>query len=286
MSYVERLFRDFPLERFLGEYLHRLPFALPGAAESVAELGTWGTLGRMLRSPGIRAMWVRQGAWYEGPEPADADAAQALAAEGWTAIVRHAEQHDEGIGRLARDFRQTFRAEIDVHMFFTPPGQRGFTWHYDAEDVFILQTAGEKHYYLRKNTVQPWPLPETLPADMQYEREIMPLSSVVLKAGDWLYVPNGYWHRAETPRGAGETAISLAVGVASRAAIDLLALLRPRLVESMVWRQRLPLGPRGEVTEHYRTLLGTLADDLARTLRDPAVADDLVRQIVGGDTAG
>ncbi len=81
------------------------------------------------------------------------------------------------------------------------PGTPGFSWHYDAEDVFIIQTAGEKEYSLRKNTVNPWPLEETLPADMQYERELMPLMRVLLRGGDLLYIPCGYWHKAEAKGG-------------------------------------------------------------------------------------
>ena len=40
-----------------------------------------------------------------------------------------------GIGR-------DFAAPVDVHLYCTPAGQPGFGWHYDAEDVFVLQTAG------------------------------------------------------------------------------------------------------------------------------------------------
>ena len=39
----------------------------------------------------------------------------------------------------------------------------------------LCSASGRKTYSLRKNTVNPWPLEETLPADMKYEREIMPL---------------------------------------------------------------------------------------------------------------
>ena len=136
--------------------------------------------------------------------------------------MRHAERHDPRILALAKDFEREFAAPVNIHIYATPGGQFGFGWHYDAEDVFILQTTGRKEYLLRKNTVQPWPLEETLPQDMRYEREIMPLMRCALEAGDWLYIPAGYWHMAN----AEQTAISLAIGVMSHAAIEVLDLLR------------------------------------------------------------
>jgi len=63
-------------------------------------------------------------------------------------------------------------------------------------------------------------LEETIPEDMRYEREIMPLMRVLLDAGDMLYIPCGYWHRAQAVKGK-ENAISLAVRVMSRSAVDL-----------------------------------------------------------------
>src|SRR5690606_12139770 len=146
-------------------------------------------------------------------------------------------------------------------------------WHYDAEDVFIVQTAGRKEYSLRKNTVNPWPLVETIPDDMRYERELMPMMRVELRAADWLYIPCGYWHKADALPDA-DAAISLAIGVMAPAAVDLLEFLRPRLLSSLLWRQRLPtLGdaaPDGgkDVDRQLQDVCAMLADELARILRN------------------
>jgi 50S ribosomal protein L16 3-hydroxylase len=141
-----------------------------------------------------------------------------------------------------------------------------------------VQTAGEKEYFLRKNTVNPWPLEETIPADMRYERELMPLMRVVLRSGDLLYIPCGYWHRAQVPAGS-EVALSLSIGVMSKSATNVLDLLRPRLTESLLWRQRLP------VTKHlsdkegegiYLRLMGELAKDITKELTKPAFVRELM----------
>jgi hypothetical protein len=175
--------------------------------------------------------------------------------------------------------------------------------------VFIIQTAGEKEYSLRKNTVNPWPLEETLPDDMRYEREQTPLMRVRLRAGDLLYIPCGWWHKAEARGwrlGAGdleskhpspqtlapsphETAISLAIGVMSRSAMDVYDFVRKRLVDSLVWRQRLPLPgsalSREELEATYAHVFKQLASDLARTFADPRLVGEFLDRLTN-PTAG
>jgi ribosomal protein L16 Arg81 hydroxylase len=280
---TQRVFGDFPLPRFVAEYLYRFPLALQGTAGCVRDLGSWATLEALLRAPDLDLMVVRDGTQYAGDDPRDLAAAQALSREGWTILVRHAERRHQAIGDVATAFNLSFRAPVNVHIYVTPPGRHGFSWHYDAEDVFILQTAGEKEYLLRKNTVNPWPLEETLPADMRFEREQMPFMRVLLKAGDLLYVPCGYWHRADAS-GSAEAAISLAVGVMSRSAIEVFDRLRSRLLESLAWRQRLPVladpsdAAAEALVEQYRALLASLSVDLARQLNDPALVASLLEQ--------
>src|SRR5262249_27039897 len=150
-----------------------------------------------------------------------------LLAEGCTLGIRHAEKHDPGLARLAEGFRRDFASPVDVHLYCTPAGRPGFGWHYDAEDVFLLQTQGTKEWFLRKNTVNPWPLAEPPPADMRYRLELMPLLRVTLAAGDWVYIPCGYWHRTEA---GSEESISLSVGVRSPSAVDVYDYLRRQLL--------------------------------------------------------
>ena len=190
-------------------------------------------------------------------------------------MVRQAEKHNEELEALAMAFKNDFHAPVNIHIYATPAGKHGFSWHYDAEEVFIMQTSGQKEYSLRKNTVNPWPLIETIPKNMGYESEVMPLMRVLLSAGDW--------HKAEAHK-SDETAISLALGVMSPSAIDIYNYLRARLLDSLLWRQRLPVNDAtstlsyDELVSHYRELFDQLADDLAKTLRDERfVCDFLAR---------
>jgi 50S ribosomal protein L16 3-hydroxylase len=266
---------------FVRDYFHRLPFSSTGGAAGLLSLGSWQSLAAVLGQPGLDLLVVRDGQQYAGLDPADPNAAQELTRRGYTLVVRHAEKHYAPISELARSFEHDFAADVNVHLYVTPAGGQGFSWHYDAEDVFIVQTAGSKEYSLRKNTVQPWPLEETLPVDMKYAREIMPLLRSKLTAGDWLYIPCGYWHKADAAHST-EEAISLAIGVMSPAAIDVFDFLRAHLLESLVWRQRLPV--RGvasalsaeEQWHKHRELFRQLAADLSKALSDEELVRDFL----------
>ena len=267
---IERLLSGVSQREFIERHFLKLPFSLPRGCAEFTPLGTWETLEALLESPDPDLMIVRQGErWPERRTPTPAEARELFAA-GYTLLVRHAERNFPPLAELAAGFAADFHAPVDVHIYCTPGQSHGFGWHYDAEDVFILQTTGSKEYSLRKNTVNPWPLEETLPKNMRYERETMPYMKCLLQAGDWLYIPNGYWHVAN----AVEPSISLAVGVLTTAAVDVLDYLRRSLPYDLLWRQRLPVSggaataPREQVVQECREMFDRLANDLAGTFRN------------------
>jgi len=275
---LQALLGDLPLTQFVADYYQRLPYSAAGLPKPLCDVGTWEALTAIVAHEQADVLVCRQNERYAGRPPRSEDDARKLVGEGYTLLVRHAERHDERLANLACEFATDFAAPVNIHMYATPAGQFGFGWHYDAEEVFIVQTAGRKEYLLRKNTVNPWPVEESLPSDMHYEREIMPLARCELTAGDWLYIPSGYWHKA-TSR---ELALSLAIGVQPRTGIDVLDLMRRKALESLLWRQRLPVAGRGAVPdeeklhEAYREVVRTFARDLQTQLDDPRFVADLL----------
>lgn len=268
--------------QFVSDYYYKLPYSGSCADRGDCQLGQWEMLERVVSSDDADFMIVRSGRRLDGNVTTDAEGLRELVGQGYTILVRHAERHDRQLTRLAEDFRDNFNAPVNIHMYATPAGNFGFDWHYDAEDVFILQTTGQKEYSLRKNTVNPWPLVENMPSDLKYERELMPLMRCLLKAGDWLYIPNGYWHKADAV--GDDVTISLAVGVMSHPALAVWDLLRTQLTDSLLWRQRLPTtGNAGDSEENTRqaltALLRVLSEDIRRRLEDPATVESLIARL-------
>ncbi|MBY0229291.1 MAG: cupin domain-containing protein, partial [Gemmataceae bacterium] len=128
-------------------------------------------------------------------------------------------------------------------------------------------------------TVNPWPLIETIPQDMRHGREITPVMACKLAAGDWLYVPGGWWHRTEA---GDDLSISLSVGVMPATALDAFDWLRSRLLRSLRWRQRLPHAASEEET---RALFAELGADLARELGSEAAVRAFLADIACGSVA-
>jgi ribosomal protein L16 Arg81 hydroxylase len=278
---LQTLLGDIPLQKFVADYYQRLPYSSAGNARPLTEVANWDLLTRIIASEQADVLVCRRNEQYAGEMPSTMDAAKRLVDEGYTLLVRHAEQHDERLANLATAFARDFAAPVNIHMYCTPGGQYGFGWHYDAEEVFIIQTTGRKEYRLRKNTVNPWPIEETLPADMHYEREIMPLVRCDLSAGDWLYIPSGYWHMGESR----ETAISLAIGVRPGTAVDVFDFLRSQIIESLFWRQRLPVTGSAagisdeQLRQSYAEQFKQLGSEVLRMLSDPQQAERFIKKM-------
>ena len=77
--------------------------------------------------------------------------------------------------------------------------------------------------------------------------------------GDWLYIPSGYWHRTQANE---EESISLSIGIRAPTAIDLYDFLRRRIINSLRWKQRLPL-PQPASAELDKERLEELKADLS-----------------------
>ena len=281
---IEQLLGDLSPKIFLDQFYTRLPHSRAGGAGGFTSFGGWPSVEKILAAPDVDAFLACEGRmWEAGRLPTFAEAREQFG-RGHTLVLRSAEKHDAELARIAAGFREDFEAPVNVHVYCTPPERSGFSWHYDPEDVFIVQTHGAKEYQLRKNTVNPWPLLEQMPKDLKVEREVQPRWMCVLRPGDWLYVPAGWWHAA---RGVEEDSITLAIGLMTPAAIELLEALRKELLSSVIWRQRMPvLGKANsasseELANIHRSLFTDLGRDLSRVLADESFARRFLEGRIG-----
>ena len=128
---------------------------------------------------------------------------------GISTVVRASERNEDGLRRLAEAFRAVLPGAVHVQLYATPAGTHSYGWHYDFEDVFVVQTLGVKDYYMRANTVS---LDTRLGEVLDFSavrKEKSPLMKARLIAGDWLYIPRRWWHFVECL----EESLSISVGV-------------------------------------------------------------------------
>jgi 50S ribosomal protein L16 3-hydroxylase len=194
---------------FLAEHLGHAPFARAGAACEVASACGWTLLDEVLRAGPSDVLVIGSSRQFDMPAPRSVAELQALFRVGLGIAIRAPERVSQPLETLAREFARDLPGEQRLILFATPAETHGFGWHYDAEDVFVIQTAGDKEYYLRRNTVSPPPRRGFQSDFREYQNETSPLMACRLVPGDWLYVPKGYWHMAR----AFEDSLSLSIGV-------------------------------------------------------------------------
>jgi hypothetical protein len=202
---------------FARTHLDVGPFARPGAARASVATFQWDTLDALLReqgeAEGLDLLCVARGALVEAPAPRSLAALRELMAVGTGIVIRRAERASPELARLAaalaEDLTGDPRAEAHIQLFVTPGGTNGFGWHYDFEQVFIVQTAGSKDYYFRRNTVDPHRPRQTRPDFSVFRQEKSPIAAARLLAGDWLYIPARWWHVAQCL----EDSLSVSIGV-------------------------------------------------------------------------
>jgi len=209
---------DLPVERFAREVMGRQPFARPAAAADAMPCLQWETLGRLLPREDLDVLVVRGGREHDDvPRPRDLEGLRALLDRGLGLVVRRAERRDPGLATLGSALgRELGGRAVHVQLFVTAGETNGFGWHYDAEEVFIVQTEGTKDYYFRENTVSPpggagagGRAGDAQPTFERVREERSPVMTATLVAGDWLHLPRGWWHVAK----ARSDSLSISLGV-------------------------------------------------------------------------
>lgn len=277
MTVLEELLGQISPAAFLEQHYLKLPLARSTSDASWIGSANWAAAERLFQHPQADILIGRRG--EQPPDGTRPGSIREVLDSGYTVGLRHVDRYDAELTELAKQFHDVFAAPIDIHLYCTPAKYEGFGWHYDAEEVFVLQTHGSKNWWLRKNTVNPWPLIDQIPRDQRYGREIMPVMHSRLDCGDWLYIPAGYWHKTQ----AETDSISLSVGIRAWTALDVFDVLRPLLADSMLWRQRLPcFGAHANIENasgQWQDLLNSLGEDLAQRFKDSSFAASLPERL-------
>jgi ribosomal protein L16 Arg81 hydroxylase len=159
----------------------------------------------------LDVLTVARGEIVDVARPTNLMELRALMERGVSVVVRASERHDPGLAGLAGAFGDVLPGEVHIQLYATPGGSNSYGWHYDFEDVFIAQTAGNKDYYFRDNTVaRNTALGDTLDFTV-FRQEKSPIFSSRLVPGDWLYIPARWWHLVK----CNQDSLSISIGVMS-----------------------------------------------------------------------
>lgn len=158
--------------------------------------------------------------------------------QGATLILSQVHKHVPEIGTFASMVQFELGYPTQVNAYCSWSSHQGFKLHYDTHEVFALQVAGSKQWYVYPETFKA-PLPSQRFTDAT-PPEGDPNLSCVLCPGDVLYIPRGHWHYATTVE---EPSIHLTLGVHPKTGVHFLEWLVGEFSHQEQWRQSLPLQP-------------------------------------------
>ncbi|HMA47956.1 MAG TPA: cupin domain-containing protein [Frankiaceae bacterium] len=210
---------------------------------------------------------------------ADADRIFELYGAGATIVLQALHRTWPPVAAFCRALAADLGHPTQANAYVTPPGSRGFAPHHDTHDVFVLQVDGHKRWQVYEPVLS-LPLRRQPSADhvgaggRLLPQDAAPLLSVVLSAGDALYLPRGYVHAAETSE---DRSVHLTVGVLALTWYDVLQDVLAQAADEPAFRQALPLGvdagdPDGGLAAEMAAFLSRAAGWLGRREPDTLLA--------------
>lgn len=223
MRTLAELLHPITPEQFRADYDDRKPLHIPAAPGTVKQdLLRWDGFNTLLDQASI---WTPQSlklVFNGDPIPATQYCAevktpagpalrpspsriQPLLAKGASLIADGVEALTPEIATLSTALSSHFAGLVGANIYCSFGGVQAFNTHFDLHHVFAVQVEGEKTWRLYQNRAdQPIDFPTDGPDARQwFARTRGPLmQEVLMRPGDVLYLPRGWYHDALTPSGS------------------------------------------------------------------------------------
>lgn len=299
---LAELIAPLPVERFLSEFWLRRPVHIRAQPDrSRPGIIGWDRLNTLL---GQRAHWdadhlklvmnsrsvpeehyLDNVAGFGGVRQlANPAKVEAFLAMGASLVANEVQDAAPDIRALTDALGRRFGARAWGNLYASFRGVQAFASHCDTHEVFALHCAGEKRWRLYAN-------PATSPIDTPAGDEAQAIIDaakgpvildVVLKPGDVLYIPRGWYHDAIA---SAEASLHLTIGVLPHTAQVLFGLLQGIAMQDPLFRDYLP-DARADNGDALATHLMVLMQRLSTIAATRAFRDDVaVEQARAVDTA-
>jgi Cupin superfamily protein len=121
---------------------------------------------------------------------------RALMDDGYTLKFQRVEDFDETIREAVAALQEYFLLAVTAYAFVTPAESQGLSFHRDASHVLVWQLSGEKVWNIVRPAHGAEPTAGLENGELDGEH-----IEFTLSAGDILYLPHGWPHRARTVSG-------------------------------------------------------------------------------------
>jgi len=251
-----------PLDRrvFLRDYYRKRHLHLPGGARRFDAVFGWDALNRLLASP---TLWdypalhlARNGEaipqdvyCYRGKSRdrtpvnrPDIPKVRALLSHNASMVLGFAEYLTPEFSSITRTLETVLGGETTAAVFHSYRDVQGYPVHYDIQNVFALQFAGEKVWRIYENRYPNAAAvkgadPSDRPQGEHGQRKGALLDEVLLTPGDVLYLPHGQYHEALSVTDA---SLHVSFGVIHDVVTYFLTQLIEDLAQDPFYREHLP----------------------------------------------
>jgi ribosomal protein L16 Arg81 hydroxylase len=244
-------------ERFVNEYWQKRPSHIPGVSGKFQGLFSWDELNQLLESHHFAHPRFRMSKGGAGLPPkgyieklpftkgdrVDGVGLERQFAQGATLIIQHADEFCPRLRCLTNALEATLGWHSEVEVIAGSGTSNGLPIHVDANDCLVFQITGTKRWRfyeptrfapLKSSKIFPRRY-DVLPAPQPNPDK--PALTVEVDAGDFVYIPRGWWHVVEPLPGP---CLSLNPTVYSATVQDLLCWVVDELSIEEVYRTHIP----------------------------------------------
>lgn len=254
----EDLIAPVPIGQFIAEYWQKKPCHISGSPDKYRRLFSWNALNNLLASHHFahpRFRMSKGGAEIPPQEyletlrftkgnRVDEAGLYRQFSQGATIIVQHADEFSSDLFRLAEALEAGLGWHTEVEIIAGSGCSNGLPIHVDANDCLVFQIEGSKRWRFYGPT-RPAPLKSSKIFPHRYDTMPVPqpdpnnpILTVEVNAGDFVYIPRGWWHLVEPLPGP---CLSLNPTIYSPAVQDLLRWLVDELSVEDACRAHIPV---------------------------------------------
>lgn len=193
--------------------------------------------------------------------------------DGCTLVLDRCHSYFHSIETIRRSLSYIFDCRTSANLYASWTEEPGFGLHYDDHDVVALQVSGSKFWTFHAPT-----LTDPLPGQKSFKYDAPttpPIKEVMLRPGELVYVPRGYWHDVKT---MDAPSLHVSFAIPRLRYHDIAKIMLDTLLNKPEFRQSLPLEEENQMLDVIQTEILKLfsTNDFAawaKALRCFAIAD-------------
>ncbi len=284
-------------EQFFAEYHDRQPLHLRGDAAKFAAVLSWRQINRLLDMTHVWSSHSLQLVLDGTPVPAEQYCTRAVGRDaneglmqpvaarvqdwvkrGASIVMNDVDSLTPGLASVSNAIEGAGLGKAQANVYISWQSHKAFKAHYDTHDVWAVQVEGEKTWNVWEGRAE-WPIGHPLFRSQTQEHHEQAKgklrAKVLMKPGDLLYLPRGWYHDAlaEAP-----ASVHVAYGAHAPLGMDVLNILTERALYDVLFRQPLPRQDGSAAAKFaLTTRAAQLGGRLAELTKDPKVMEVLER---------